>query len=688
MKGNPVKYLFSCLLGLLLIVMVISSRKAGITCDEILHYKHSLSVYNYFASHGNDLSALETPETHLKYYGQSYDNLVTIIIKLSGVEDVYGFRHIMSALAGWLVVLVTSLFAVWLKDYRSGIMVVVLFAISPGFIGHSWNNLKDIPFALGYIGGLYYIMKVIFSEERQAFRDLAGLTLSIAFCISIRPGGMILICYLFLFLFLYRLYRFYQEGIKTHVASVLKELVLFSALSAAAVLLSTILWPFALQNPLRNIVESYRVMEHFPSTFRQIFEGKNEWSDLMPWYYLIKSMAITIPLIVIAGSLLFILYIKKVVYSGKGMIYAFLTFTLVFPVVFVIIKESNLYSSWRQFLFLYPVIIILASAGYHFMAESIGSKSLLIVITGAMIFLAIHPVRFMIRNHPYSYIYYNQLVGGLRGAFGNYETDYYYVSQTEAAGWLIRYLEEKNITGRVKIGASSPIGWSFRNKPWIETSYFRYEERSMYDWDYAVAVNRYIPPFRLKNGTWPPGNSIKIIYADSIPVCAILERKSRNDYLGCTALNAGRVKDAIRYFSQVPDDDGDEMIFYNFARALYDDGQFLKADSLLHKALVMNPEFEPALMFLGNIEKTRGRKAAAADYYRAVIRVNRKYFEAYVELAGLEAEKDILKAREIIRDCLTLNPRYRPAISMLAGTYRLSDPEVAAKYDKLLESDK
>lgn len=59
-----------------------------------------------------------------------------------------------------------------------------------------------------------------------------------------------------------------------------------------------------------------------------------------------------------------------------------------------------------------------------------------------------------------------------------------------------------------------------------------------------------------------------------------------------------------------------------------------------------------------------------------------------MELAGLEAEKDVLKARAILRDCLTLNPRYRPAISMLAGTYRLSDPEVAAKYDKLLDSVK
>ena len=94
--------------------MLLTSRDAGITCDEVLHYNHSVSVYNYFATSGQDQSALNTPVTQLKYYGQSYDNLVTILIKWFHIEDIYGFRHIMSTLAGWLAIMVTALFAVWL----------------------------------------------------------------------------------------------------------------------------------------------------------------------------------------------------------------------------------------------------------------------------------------------------------------------------------------------------------------------------------------------------------------------------------------------------------------------------------------------------------------------------------------------------------------------------------------------
>ena len=66
----------------------------------------------------------------------------------------------------------------------------------------------------------------------------------------------------------------------------------------------------------------------------------------------------------------------------------------------------------------------------------------------------------------------------MKGAYANYETDYYYVSQTEAAEWLIDYLKEKNIPGPVKVKATYSVEWQFRNHPEIETSYFRYEERS------------------------------------------------------------------------------------------------------------------------------------------------------------------------------------------------------------------
>jgi len=54
----------------LFLLMLFLSTNAGISYDEVLHYQHSVSVYNYFASLSEDQSALNIPVSNLKYYGQ------------------------------------------------------------------------------------------------------------------------------------------------------------------------------------------------------------------------------------------------------------------------------------------------------------------------------------------------------------------------------------------------------------------------------------------------------------------------------------------------------------------------------------------------------------------------------------------------------------------------------------------
>jgi tetratricopeptide (TPR) repeat protein len=681
-----IKYTFLFCSAFLLIIMLLASRSAGISSDEVLHYQQSVAVYNYFATLGADTTALKTPVTHLKYYGQSYDNLVTTLIRWLDLDDVYGFRHLMSSLMGWLVILITALFAIWMRNYLTGFIVLFLFAVSPTFLGHAQNNLKDVPFAFGYIASVFYIMKFLYNGHKSALSVWLLLLIYIAFAISIRSGGILLICYLIFFLMVHYLLRYLKEK-KVNVAELGNKLILVAGVSIGALLLSTLLWPFALQNPFVNILRSYRVMADFPDTFRQIFEGRSEWSDFMPWYYLIKSMWITIPLIVFAGLLSFMLYYKRIFSNGKGLMYVFLIFTIVFPLVFVMVKNSNLYSSWRQFLFLYPGIVLLSAIGISVLFETLKKKYIL-WIAGLIVFLmSLHPLKFILNNHPYEYMYYNQLTGGLKGAYGNYETDYYYISQTEASQWLINYLKIKGDTTGVNVKATYSVKWQFRDNPGINTSYFRYRERSMSDWDYAIVANRYIPPYQLKNKIWPPDNAIHIVYADNIPLCAVLERKTKADYYGYMALNEGHTEEAIKFFEEVlMKDDNDEMVFYNFARALNEIGLSEKADSCLRRGLELNPDFEPILMYMGEIARTRNQDDLAIMYYERLISSNRKYFDAYIELSELMVKKDIFGARELLRTCLRINPRYIPAVAALAETYRETDPEIAKKYDEWARS--
>ena len=109
----------------------------------------------------------------------------------------------------------------------------------------------------------------------------------------------------------------------------------------------------------------------------------------------------------------------------------------------------------------------------------------------------------------------------------------------------------------------------------------------MSDWDYAIVINRYISPFQLKNKIWPPENAIHIIYADEIPICAVIERKTKDDYLWLQCfISKGKIERQLNFLKCLLQiDNSDEMIFYNFAAALYNDGQYQKADSVLKKGL-------------------------------------------------------------------------------------------------------
>ena len=684
MTEKNLKIIFYVFAMLMLAAMVLVSRDAGISGDEEVHYKHSEMVYDYFSTWGKDQSSLDTPKTHLKYYGQSFDNLVTFLIHWFGIEDIYSFRHLMCSIAGWLTLVVTALFAAYFSGYGAAILVLVLFAVSPNFLGHTQNNLKDIPFALAYIASVYYSLKLVFSETKLTRKTIILLILSIGFSIGIRAGGILVVFYLGFFMFLKTVLDWVAHK-KPDYSLLKKHLILFFGISIAGYVLGLVTWPYALQNPLLNVWKSYQVMTHFPTTVRQIFDGQFDWSDFHPWYYLPKYMTITIPLVIFAGLIAFFLNTRKNFTPNQQFQLALLGFTILFPVVFVIVKQSNLYGSWRHFLFIYPGIILLSALGIHAVFKRFRQKFVQVGVVALLLVLSFHPVKFMADNHPYYYLYYNPLVGGLKGAYGNYETDYYYHTMREGAEWLQHYRKNKPDTSRVIVGGNFPIQWYFRNDKTVQFVYFPYQNRSMYNWDYAIVANSYISSSQLKNKMWPPANTIHTIFADGIPVCAVIERVTKDDFYGIQELKKGdNIKSALLFENSMKIDPQNELICYKFAESLVGAEQTDLAQKALERCLEINPGYEQALVLSGDLAWKEKDAEKAAAYYEKAIRANRKYFAVYPKLAGIYAETNVEKTRKVLRECLKINPKYKPALQVLAETYRTTDPAIAEKYDKLI----
>jgi tetratricopeptide (TPR) repeat protein len=685
MTNNRRLRLFFWILALVLLVsMLLISRDAGISGDEEVHYKHSELVYDYFASHGANKSALNTPETHLQYYGQSFDNLVTLLVHAFKIEDVYAFRHLASSFAGWLTIVVTALFAAWISGYGAALVVLFLFAVSPTFLGHAQNNLKDIPFALAYIASVFYSLKYVFSESKPSGKTIFLLILSLAFALGIRAGGLLVFLY-FGFFFILKAGLDIQKQKSLPGRIWVKQLLAVSGIIVTAYFLALITWPFALESPFVHVWKSYEVMARFPTTVRQIFEGRFDWSDYHPWYYLPKYMAITIPLVIFSGILLFFANTRKSFGSRKQLQLALLGFTILFPITFVVLKQSNLYGAWRHFLFVYPGIVLISALGIHTFFVRFRQRIVQVPAVVLLLLLSVHPLKFMVANYPYFYLYYNPFTGGLKGAYGNFETDYYYQTIREGSEWLQEYLKEKSRKDSVIVGGNFPTNWFFRNDKNIKCEYFPYSWRSRYDWDYAVVANSYIAPYLLKNKMWPPGNTIHTIFADGIPICAVLERRTKDDLRGIQAFNAGNYDRAVVLLqnAEVVDPDN-ELICFSLAEALFQLGENRQAEQALQQCLGINPYYEPALILSGDQALLKHDPHKAAGFYEETLRINRKQLRVYPKLAGIYAATDPVRARKLLQLCLKIDPYYKPALRSLADIYRKTSPGKAQRIDELI----
>ncbi|MGV8092051.1 MAG: tetratricopeptide repeat protein [Mangrovibacterium sp.] len=687
MRERHLKILFFSLAFAMLAGLLLISRDAGISGDEEVHYRHAEDVYDYYASLGKDQDALSTPKTHLQYYGQSPDVIATILAHWLGIEDIYGFRHLFGSFIGWLTIFMTAWFTRWLKGYGAAIFSLLLFAVSPSFLGHLQNNLKDIPFALAYIAGVYYILRLTYSKFKSQTSLVLLLVVSIAFSVSIRAGGILLVFYLLFAGLLYYLLEYIDKK-KVSTDQVLRTVFLLLIISSAGYLAGLLLWPYALQNPIVNPWKSYQVMTHFPITIQQIFEGKFIWSDHHPWYYLPKYMLITIPLVVFAGLVLFLIFSRRIIEFRHRITYGFLIFSVVFPVLFVILKKANLYGAWRHFIFVYPGLVLLSAVGLyeffsHYKQASVRGAGLVILA-----FLIFHPLKFMVSSHPYYYLYYNQFTGGLKGAYGKYETDYYYHTMRSGAEWLQKYLEENEVKGKVIIGSNFSVSWYLRNLNNVRFQYFTWQQRNDVDWDYAIIGNSYIRPEQLRKNNFPPEGTIHTVLVDGVPMCAVVARKSKLAVKGARAFEDEDYAQASEYYQgALKFYKSDEHIYYKLGKSLSLSGRNQEALEAVNQALAVNEMYEPALKLAGQLKTERGDYDAARKDFEKLIRSNKKYFSAYVELAKvLIKEGQPKEARETLKACLMINSRYKPAIITLGDTFRESDPEIASKYYELANS--
>lgn len=191
-------------------------------------------------------------------------------------------------------------------------------------------------------------------------------------------------------------------------------------------------WPYLWPDPLGHLVESIQVMSQYPWRGMVLFNGALFPSTALPDSYLPVLLAIQLTeaawLAALAGAGIAIVGLTRKERSGQAIL-ALAAVWCILPLLGFVLTRSPLYDNFRQVLFVLPPLFMLAGLAFE--------KVKRLPVQIAIIALAVMPgVIDGLRLHPYEYIYYNRLVGGVQGAFRRFELDYWGTSYREAAAYL------------------------------------------------------------------------------------------------------------------------------------------------------------------------------------------------------------------------------------------------------------
>jgi hypothetical protein len=187
------------------------------------------------------------------------------------------------------------------------------------------------------------------------------------------------------------------------------------------------------------------------------------------------------------------------------------------PLIYSIVSGAVLYDAWRHTFFIYPAMVLLALIGAGRLWELAGTRfqgkagrvagwGLITVIALNLVFAA----AFMIRSHPHQNVYFSVLAGGMDGAEGRFDLDYWGLSYRQALEHILA------TDPRDRIAVYSPHPPARYN-----ADILRPEDRKRLV--FARKPNRaeyYLTNFRWELGT-PPGEEVFTIKVDGVRIMAV-----------------------------------------------------------------------------------------------------------------------------------------------------------------------
>ncbi|MCZ6634743.1 MAG: tetratricopeptide repeat protein, partial [bacterium] len=634
----------------------------GVTVDEYHHVRYGREIAQWYGSFFQDQEIFASKNTWL--YGGTFDlacHVVSLVLPL----DRYDANHLCNALVSLLGVWAAYRIGVLVGGTRAGFVCAVALLLTPRYYGHGFNNPKDIPFAVGYLWSVYFLLRGLAGLPGLSWRLIFQTGLVVGLTLGVRIGGVVVLGYVGLFYGI-RYVQVWRLGGGEVVVLARSYVVEVFGVVCVSYGVMLVFWPWGQVHPVDGVWQAVATFASFVEPHTSFFNGQYVLNTDIPRTYALRWLFLTLPEFVFVGLLAWVVRVWWDRGSGVSLGHGLLLFSGLFPVSYAVVTRMPLYDGIRHLLFAIPPLVVFAALGLDDVLDRFAGVRRYVGVGAGVLFGWVGLE--MVMLHPNQVVYFNRLVaGGVARASERYETDYWCNSFKQGLRWIESQGDLRGVGEKVRLGSF------YENLPLMVDV-----DRFDVDVDPETAdlyADLYMGTTRFDFHRMVPGEVVHVVRAGGAPLLYIIRPDTSYQ--------------SDPFFAESPAMHYRRATLHYLAnRRTAALASYLKVKSFQEKGIITaGITREHLYVRVGNVYEELGRYQEALDYYQQAIAIVPRNEKVYNNIGVVYTQlKDYRTAAKWLQRALEISPTYLEAYMNLAGVYKLGgDNERAlATYKKAL----
>ena len=357
-------------------------------------------------------------------------------LKWLAFDSAYNIPAVVGGVVGILALYLFLLETTGPLVAMAGFLFLALF---PRHFGDLHTNVKDVPTAALYAISIWLFWRL---ANKRRLRDilLAAAAFAVTFNYKVNAIFIPVIVGLWTATLLFTKARKHL-GLPIGKLNV-DAFVPFVGYALLAPIFAFIIWGIFWPDPLLHLLYLWRFFQYNTINLEVLFNGQWYCSGVnVPWWYPYGYLAIVTPIPILLFAIVgFLIALRRM--TKFDPLAWLLIFWFFVPIVRYMSPKIGVIDGIRHFQEVeYPLVAYAAIGAVGMGAWFLKLRNVPLrirkITLGIVVVLTLGCLTGnIIRFHPYQLSYFNELVGGLRGAMGKYDIDYWGISQKRAAAWL------------------------------------------------------------------------------------------------------------------------------------------------------------------------------------------------------------------------------------------------------------